>query len=81
MKLLGKAVPTHTSTRLTRLMSALTFLLLLASLIVVSAGCANGQAKPNKAPAPAVSPKPVVKACPASSRYNPKTHACDKIRL
>ena len=30
-----------------------------------------------KAPAPA----PTVKACPASTRYNPKTQTCDKIRF
>lgn len=78
-----ETVRTHTPTRLTRLMSVLTFSLLLALLIAVNVGCMTKQPTPSKPPVPTVAPKPPapVKACPAATRYNPKTGSCDKIRL
>jgi hypothetical protein len=83
MQAANKASRASTTPRLTLLMSSLTLLLLLLSLIAVTAACATTQTQPTKAPAPTTTPQSPngVKACPAYTRYNPKTGTCDKIRF
>jgi hypothetical protein len=59
-------------------------LVLTLSLIAVAvAGACGGNSRPGSGGSGAASSprEPVVKVCPASSRYNPKTHRCERIRF
>lgn len=74
--------------RLSLLACSLTVVLLLLALVAGNAACTKAQPAPAKttpstAPAPTVAPQPSpsVKACPAYTRYNPKTGSCDKIHF
>jgi hypothetical protein len=63
--------------------------LVLFSAVAVAGACpASSSAHPGKAPAVASAPRTTapkqaspMKACPASTRYNPKTGRCDKYRF
>jgi hypothetical protein len=62
--------------------------LVLLSAVAVAGACRTSSAHPGKAPAVASTPRttapkqaPPTKACPASTRYNPKTGRCDKYRF
>jgi hypothetical protein len=72
------------------LLCCLLVALVLLSLATVAGACRVGSSShPAKTPARApisrstTAPKPApnVKACPASSRYNPKTASCERIRF
>jgi hypothetical protein len=83
MQVASKTSRTSTRPRLSLLVFLPALLLLFLSLLAINAVSATAQAKPRKAPAPSVSPQPLVggKACPAYARYNPKTRSCEKIRF